>query len=187
MTVMRNRLRRTSGKPPAENAGHAGPVFTEFIEKELAYERDRRKSLDARGISALTTSSTLVTLIVGLGAIVTSVDGFEPGWPAIALLGFALLAFVLTALLGLLANRLVKYQVVDPAQLRTWRDHDKKWNDEADKAKRVIAEANITTIETLRKGNGRKAKLLEAALWSQLAAIVLLAAAVGVVLVGAVG
>jgi hypothetical protein len=88
-------------------------------------------------------------------------------------------------LFGLLANRLVAYKLVDPEQLRTWREHDKKWNDDADKARRVVAGANIITIETLRKGNGRKAKRLELALWAQLCAIGLLAAAIGVTLVDA--
>jgi membrane protein implicated in regulation of membrane protease activity len=173
----------TAGVP--DNPPHAGPVFADFIEKELRAERERRVVLDARGVGVLTTSGTLVTIIFGLGALVTGLDAFEPNALAVWLLGLALIAFVFAALLGLLANRLVVYQLVDPEQLRAWREHDKKWNDDADKARRVVAGANIITIETLRNGNGRKAKLLERALWAQLCAIGLLAAAIGVTLVNA--
>lgn len=101
------------------------------------------------------------------------------------LLGLTLTAFVLAALLGLLANRLHGHKVVTPRQLRVWRA-DRKWGDTADKARQVLALANIRTLESLRSGNNKKASFIEAALWAQLSAIILLASAIGATFANAI-
>lgn len=164
------------------DVSNAGAEFSAFIEKELEAERARRAALDARGVGVLTTSGTLVTIIFALGALVTSVDGFEPTTMTVWMLAAALAAFVVAAFCGLLANRLRKYEVTQPAQLHEWRDRDGAWNDTADKARRVLAKANILTIASLRQGNNSKAQLVEAALWAQLAAVVLLSLAIAATL-----
>src|SRR5688500_4320382 len=47
-----------------------GETYAQFIESELKAERDRRTSYDARGQALITTSGALVTLLVGVAAIV---------------------------------------------------------------------------------------------------------------------
>lgn len=163
----------------------AGAVFASFIETELATERDRRAKLDARGVGVLTTSGTLVTLLFALGALVTSLDAFEPGRLTVSLLTVALVAFVIAGSLGLLGHRLVKYQLVNPREMLKWQARDGWWHDDSDKARRLIALGNIKTLITLRNGNERKAGLLTKALWAQLAALFFLAAAVASTLLDA--
>jgi hypothetical protein len=51
-----------------------GEVYAAFIENELKVERDRRTALDARGLAIVTTSGTLTTLLVAVGAR-SSADG----------------------------------------------------------------------------------------------------------------
>lgn len=165
---------------------NAGVVFADFVEKELNAERQRRASLDARGVSVLTTSGTLVTLLLALGALVTDLDGFEPSQISLWTLAGALAGFVSSALLSLLANRLRGYEVTQPAQLHEWRDRDGAWHDTADKARRVITKANILTIASLRQGNNTKASFIEAALWAQFGAVLLLATSVGTAVVEAI-
>lgn len=165
---------------------NAGVVFADFVEKELKAERERRVSLEARGLGVLTTSGTLVTLIFALGALVTGVDKFELDTASLWPLAGALLAFVVAAFLGLLANRLRRYEVTQPAQLHEWRDRDGAWNDTADKARRVVTRANILTLASLRQGNNAKADLVDAALWAQLTAVLLLAASVGTAVLAAI-
>jgi len=172
--------KRTNQTPTSENAG---TVFADFYEKELRAERDRRATLDARAVGVLNTSATLVTLLLALGAVVTGATGFEPPTLMISLLSLALVAFVAAALLGLLANRQHRYSVTQPVQLHKWRDRDGNWNDTADKARRVVAKANILTIASLRQGNNTKATLIEVAHWCQLAAVILLGAAIGTTLI----
>lgn len=170
-------IRWKRNKPTRESA-KAGPVFFEFIEKQLLAEMERRKSLEARGISVLTTSGTLVTIIFALGALVTNVSDYRPSAVSVWALAAALLAFVIAAMLGLLANRLRWYDVVEAAQMHVWRQSEMRWNDAASKAQRLLAKANIETLRTLRDGNDDKASLIEAALWAQLAAIIALSVAV---------
>ena len=134
-------------------------------------------------MGVLNTSGTLVALVLALGAVVTGVTGFEPPTLMVWLLTVALAAFVGAALFGLLAHRLHWYNVAQPDQLHKWRDRDGNWNDTADKARRVIANANILTIESLRQGNGTKATLVEIASWFQLAAVALLGASIGTALI----
>ena len=94
-----------------------GDVFTAFVEAEVKAERERRASLDARGVGILTTSGTLLTLVFAIGAIVTGVTGYTPPAASVILLTLGLVGFVAAAFCGLMANRLKKYDVVTPAQL----------------------------------------------------------------------
>jgi len=43
-----------------------------LIQDQLQKERDRRKAFEERAITVITTSGTLVTLMFGLAAVVTS-------------------------------------------------------------------------------------------------------------------
>lgn len=172
--------KRTSQTPTSESAG---TVFAEFIEKELRAERDRRVALDARAVGVLNTSGTVVALVLALGAVATGTTGFDPPTLMVWLLTAALAAFVGAALFGLLANRPRWYNITQPDQLHKWRDRDGNWNDTADKAKRVVARANILTIGSLRHGNDTKATLVDVASWFQLAAVALLGMSIGTALI----
>lgn len=157
---------------------NAGETFSKFIETELVEECARRASLDARGIGVLNTSGAFATLLFALGAFAAGAEGAAQSRLALILLALASIAFVSAGLIGLLANRLQKYKITTPAQLLAWRASDSKWHDSPDKARRVVSLGNIKTIESLRSGNNSKAKYIEAALWFQFGAVVLLAGAV---------
>lgn len=157
---------------------NAGVVFTDFAEKELRAERDRRDVLDGRGSAVLSTSSTLVTIMVALGAFASGSSGFGIAPASWVLFLLALIAFLFAGLFGLLAQRLIPYQKTRADQLRRWRKSDSAWHETANLARRAVTEANITTIDTLRVGNDRKAKTVAVAHTCQLVGLVILTGAI---------
>lgn len=159
----------------------AGTVFAAFVEEELTNERDRRTALDARAITVLTTSGTFVTLILALGALVTSAEGYKPPGVVVVLFAIAASCLCMAAVMALLANQLRFYPVVSAPQLRKWTD-DESWQDSVDNARWLLVHVRSRTIEQLRVGNAAKANRLAIALWAQLAAFCLLSVAVIIVL-----
>lgn len=156
-----------------------GKTYAAFIEGELKAERERRVALDTRGLAVVTSSGTLVTLLAGLGAFVTTNKTFVFPGEAAAPLAVALLAFATAASLGILASRNRYYDVALGETLTGMiEDH---WGDDETDARNNVAYINIKSTETLRQGNGRKADLVTAAMFAQLAALVLLSVVILIV------
>lgn len=176
---------QSRGADPTVDVVNAGVVFTEFTEKELQAELDRRTRLESRGLSVLTTSSTLVTLLAALGVVATGTGELKINTLSWACLLLALGAFLVASVFGLLANRLANYKKTQVEQLLKWRASQKAWHSTADEARGAVMEANARTIDSLRVQNNKRAKKVDWAQGSQLAAIFLLAVAIGSAIVAA--
>jgi hypothetical protein len=142
-----------------------GRTFAAFIERELEVERERRRSLDARGAAVVTTSGSLTTLLAAVGAFVGGRPGFHllPG--SVGPLTLTLLAFASAAVCGIVVTGLPWYEVAAPDQLRTMLAE--KWRTDEVDARNYTAELDVDTIESLRKGNKTKAEWLVRALVAQ--------------------
>jgi hypothetical protein len=89
---------------------NAGTAYGELIACQLAEERGRKTSLEARGVTVITTSSTLATLLFALTAAgLTSARAFRLPDLAKLPLVLALCAFVAAAVLVLLTNVPLRY------------------------------------------------------------------------------
>jgi hypothetical protein len=55
----------------------AGTAYGLLIASQLTEERNRKASLEARGITAVTAAGTLVTLLFALTAGLTAAPGFK--------------------------------------------------------------------------------------------------------------
>jgi hypothetical protein len=153
----------------------AGPVFTEFLAGELRNERDRRSALDQRGITIVTSSSTLVTLLSALAAFVALKEGNPtPGLGTVVAFSFALAAFVLAAYFGLLTNRSRRYDVIAGEGLTLLRESE-YWDRSADDARWIMFGRNVDTLTTLRSANDEKSRLVNYGLLAQLIALFFLA------------
>lgn len=161
---------------------NGGPRLAAFVEQELKAERDRRAAVDARGQSVVTTSASLVTLFVAVGAFITSQDKFE--FPRVALwpLGATLAAFGIATCLAILATFNLAYRVADGATLSAIPHH---LTDSEEDTNTNIVTTNVLTVRTMRSGTNKKTWLLFSALCAQLAALISLAVTIFLVILNA--
>lgn len=162
----------------------AGKVYQTMVGSLLATEYDRRAKIEARGSTIVTTSASLLTLVFGLTVVVTGKDyAFTNGFAILALLA-ALLAFVLSTVLGIvIQNYSFAYKVIGPDTLKQLTDNA-SWGQSADDAARRDVSQQVTTICSLRDVNERKSRLVTMSLVLQAVAIALLSVSVGIELFG---
>lgn len=156
-----------------------GSIYVAFIDGELKAERERRAALDARGLSVVTSSGSLVALLAAIGAFASGSGKFELPSGARLLLMAMLAAFASAAALGILVNQSRPYDVALTETLDKMVTD--RWGDDRVDSRNNVARLNIRTIHTLRNGNDRKARLLSYALLAQLVALVALGAVVSMV------
>ena len=126
----------------------------------VAAELDRKKTLEGRGTTILTTRGSLLTLIFGLTVVVSGKDArFEDPWAVTLLMG-SLFAFVVSAVIAIfVAVYGSKYKLADPDFLDSLTTHE-MWEENEDQARRIWVRRQINTAINLRKGNNRKVKLV---------------------------
>lgn len=152
-----------------------GSQYEAFVEAQLKAEYDRRTTLEARGLTVVTSSGTLVTLAVAVGAFALGQD-YKPSTTAVTALGVSLGLFIVAALFGLIANFLRKYAVPSAATIQLMLTTH--WTDSEVAARNVCAVANAETLDSLRAGSNDKAMQVTIALVCQLLAVAALAFAV---------
>jgi hypothetical protein len=139
-----------------------GQAFVEFIQRELEAERDRRKTLDARGAAVVTTAVSLSTLLAAVAAFITGRPGFRLPRDAVWPLTGTLIAFSAAAFCGIAVTGLRLYNVAKPAQMRQMLTE--RWTSSEATARNFAAELDVSTIESLRSGTNPKAGWLRRAL-----------------------
>lgn len=158
----------------------AGPVYETLVGTALGAEESRRKVIEGRSGTVLTTSTTMLALVFGLTVIVTGKDYVFKSHCSVVLVSLALAAFVASASLAIVVQAYgFTYTVISAKTLSNLTD-DVNWGRTADDARRMWIRRQVSTIQSLRKGNNIKARL---AIWSlgfELLAVALLAVAVGV-------
>lgn len=160
----------------------AGVTYSELVAEQLTEERARKASLEARGLSVISTSGVLVTLLLGLSAVVSTTTDFELPQTAKLLLATAGALFVLAAVGGIAANFPAPYREIRVAALRRLTE-ERWWENQASPAQRRAAQARIDILGAARGVNAWKVRFLLAALILEVLAVLVLAAAAGVVLI----
>lgn len=159
-----------------------GDASISLIDGQISFEREKKSSLEARGLAVITTSGTLVTLLLALAAVITRTHGLAPSLvPQVLLLG-ALLAFLAAASLAIYCNAPLQMREVDAASLRSLTTRD-VWNGVGDEARREIAIARLESLIVIQGVNEIKARMLLFATGSEVVAIVLTGLAAAVILV----
>ncbi|MGJ7442151.1 hypothetical protein [Aquipuribacter sp. MA13-6] len=176
-----------AGSPSAPTTGTAAAPTTSaaavmtLIEGQLAEERSTKASLEARAIGVVTSSGALTTLLFALSALVTRPTDYELPGPARYVLLATLLAFLLAAVLAILAARPGTYHEVTVESLEEAATAGSMASP-VDEGSPKIATVLVDIIRKARVRNGKKATFLKAAVTCQVAAAVLLSIGVGVVL-----
>jgi hypothetical protein len=145
-----------------------GTQYHAFVTEQLKAEYDRRTALEARGLSVVTSSGALVTLVFAVAAFTLGKD-YKPSAVAKIGLGVSLVLFVVAAGFGLLANFLRKYKIVSAATLDLMLTSH--WTDSETAARNICAVVDSSTLISLREGSNDKARQVTWALSCQLLAL----------------
>jgi len=153
-----------------------GKTYAAFIEAELKAERERRTAYDARGMSLVTTSGSLVALLAAVVAFVRAGESFVFPRAALIPLVAALVTLAAAAGAGILANWNRLYAVPKPVTLERLLSDRWAVDDEVD-ARNHVGSMQVSTIDSLRQGNNWKAWCITVGLGAQLLALVALSVA----------
>jgi hypothetical protein len=154
----------------------AGGLYAELIDVQLQQERDRKNSLEQRGIAVVTAAGTLVTLVFGFATFVHGTNAIALSPPSIGLFIAALFFFVTAATAGILSNRPTTYLEVDETELSRLTDEALwSWTNRVVAGQRV-AQVKVEVITSARMQNASKATLIRLAVASLALATLLLAA-----------
>ncbi|MGW4339130.1 hypothetical protein ACWEK5_40970 [Rhodococcus koreensis] len=151
----------------------ASADVADFIASELKSEYDRRDSVNARAGAALTSATGLVTVVTTVITVLKGKDFTFPPGTAGWLIG-ALISLLVSSLFAVAAALPWRVHVTNTETLRLLRDQN--WYDQAKEidTRYRITHCYLTTLETLRSGNGFKYFLLLCAATFQIAAIITL-------------
>lgn len=169
------------GEGDPATASDQGSTFTAFVGEELAAEVSRRASLEARGISVITISGTLVTALFAFSAIVTQATTFGLDPTARVELAVGVVLFVLAAIAAIGTNVPQWIQIVEPHELLA--ELETGWSLPAGEARKQIVATRLDELECQRV-NQFKAVALLVAIGLQVAAVIALAAGVLTILAG---
>lgn len=156
-------------------------VHAEYLDRLVADQEDRKKSIEGRGTGVVTTSAALVSLLFGLVAVVTGVEEFTLTSAARPPLAVAMALFVVAGALGLLTNAPRNYENADAKQLADMLE-DRIWTESELRAKRRVAATQRKVFARAQKVNGEKARLLFVAMFVQVVAVLSLAVAVAIII-----
>lgn len=184
------RLARVLGRKASRTADPgSGPssrsVYGEYLKDEIARQDARQSSFEQRGLAVVTTSGTLVTLLFGLAALSTaSAKGNPLHHEESVFLAVALVLFFVAGVLALLTNVPLGYEgpdLPDPRKPEKPSFGDRLNADPEDSHEAslyAVADVRLTILASAQKQNGRKAKLLFAALIAEVAAVACVAVAI---------
>jgi hypothetical protein len=151
-------------------------LFADLVGELLDAEDKRRASLEARGASVITVSGTLVTLLLGLAAVITNDKTFELPAGARDPLSLAVVAFVIAALLAIATAVPQRSRITDPAELG--RLLPTIWDRGTDFAFKKATATRLQQLASMQRANDRKALALLGAVIAQVVAVLLLSWAV---------
>jgi hypothetical protein len=158
-------------------------VYAAFIAEQLSRQDARKASLEQRGISVVTSSGALVSLLFALVAALTGAEGFALPTDARPWLAVAAGAFVLAAIGGILTNIPGRYQSPHTPALDAVVET--RWSDSPEEAEREVAATQIEIFAVAKEINTRKGEILIAAVVLEVTAVIFLAIAVQAIVAAA--
>jgi hypothetical protein len=147
-------------------------VYEEFIQEQLETEEKRKTSLESRGLSVVTTSGALVTLLFAIAAIETTREGFVLPADSRPLLISAGVFFIVAAVLALLTNLPLPYSNARPEELQL--AIRKMWDDAEREATQMTSATRVAFLKRAQFINQLKGYVLLLALVAEVTAVGLL-------------
>ncbi len=155
---------------------YAGGLYLELINDQLQRERDRKTSLEQKGLALVTAAGTLVTLVFGFTTFVRGADAVALSAFSEALFVAALFCFVVAAMTGILSNLPFQSKVVKESALSRLASEPFWSGTNRVMAGRHVAVVTIKILTGARKANDLKAVFVVVSVSFLAAAALLLAA-----------
>jgi hypothetical protein len=149
-------------------------VYADFVKSLLDAEESRKSSLEQRGIGIITTSGTLVTLLFGLIAVITSAKSFTFPGAARGWLTLAAIFFVVAAATGIVVNAPLFYGRIEVSRA----DLEPAWQDDAPAARAAVTGVRLKRLRAAQSVNAFKAGTLVVGMALELAATAMLTAGI---------
>jgi len=166
--------------PGAEDRRDGAAVYAAYVAAQAAGQEERKGSFEQRGFTVITTSGVLVSLLLGLTAILTGSANYQlPEVSRIAIL-VALVFFVVAVIGGIITNLPRSYRGVTADALK--KQIDERWEDSAAAAQREVALTELKVIRRAKEQNSWKGLSLITAIAAEILAVLCLATAVGAIL-----
>jgi hypothetical protein len=140
----------------------ASDRLLDLVKEQLTEERARKSSVEQRGVTVVTTSGTVVTLLFGITALATKAQNYSLPPGASISLGIAGALFVVAALCAIAINWAMAYIEVEVEGLRDLQGVD--WTVDETVAAKAVAKAWTDVIEGARAKNNNKARILRVAM-----------------------
>ncbi|HEX8092854.1 hypothetical protein [Jatrophihabitans sp.] len=149
-------------------------IYTDYVKLLLDAEATRRTALENKGGTVISTSGSLVTLLFGLVAVITSADSFTLPGAAHGWLVAAIALFIAASVIAILVSVPLPYgeTTITVDQLISW------WNQPSEQARAAISGARLKALAAARRMNAIKARILLVGICCELLAVVMLGIAV---------
>lgn len=158
-----------------------GTEYAAFIASQVSHEHLRRRSIDDRATKLQQMSTVTLGLFVAALGLVLEADVTIPDH-ALKLF-FGAVAVLLAAFFGgVVATYSRAYDVADTKTLD--KMINERWGDTPITSRNMTAHFNVRTLDRLRPGNNRKATALTIGITLQGSGMLLVAATLGVFVVG---
>jgi hypothetical protein len=154
----------------ADYENSAGAVLMQLLRDQMDEERARKHSLEQRGITVITTSGALVTLVLALSAVVPAAAGKAIPVAARVPLLVALVLFATAALMGLATNWPFGLVAIKAGSMGPLLERS-RWVGDKSAAARSVALMLLDQIVTAESANGIKANLLIGAIAAEACAV----------------
>jgi hypothetical protein len=149
-------------------------VYAGYIAEQIERQEERKRSIESRGVTVITTSGTLATLLLALAALTTREAGtFTLPPSAEDPLEWSLIAFAAAALASIFTQLPLSYREASTSGLRGLVEDS--WNDSEEEALDAVARNRLNVLRRAKEVNGIKAWALFAAVVAQAAAVIALA------------
>lgn len=161
----------------------AGNVYGELLANLLMLETTRKASIEQRGITVITSSGVLVSLLIALSALLIGPNSTSSfGVASRSLIIAAVVIFVVAASFGIMANAPRTYVGLGDEDFdRMVAKHS--WSADEDEAAFLIAQQRVRELKTAIKINNRKGDYVQWAITAQVIGVGLVAAAIIVALI----
>jgi hypothetical protein len=155
--------------------GRAADAILGLIDAQLAEERARKGSLEARGLALITSSGAFVTVTLGIAALVDSKAGYSLPETAQDSLVLGAVFLLIAAVLGVMCNLPLDYDEPKPDSMQDrLREYGHLSLFEGQKA---VADSQTASLKAARSKNGIKAGFQLAGALAQVAGMLSVAVA----------